>query len=169
VRFSTRSGILTVARETDLLWLDLPASTVEPGEAPDALRALRLAAAPVYRGSGANGAIIVTLEDEAAVREVQPDFAALRNIPSLVMVTAPGNRQDVASRVFAAYHGIDEDPVTGSAHCALVPLWAERLGRSQFSAAQVGRRSGLLECQLDGSRVRLGGTCFTTIQGSFQL
>ena len=169
VRFATRSGILTVTREDDLLWLDLPASRVEPAEAADALAALRLKGGATYRGTGANGAIIVLLEDEAAVRAVQPDFVALRRIPSLVMVTAPGNRQDIASRVFAAYHGIDEDPVTGSAHCALVPLWAERLGRTRFSAAQVGKRGGLLECQLTGNRVRLGGTCFTTIEGSFQL
>ena len=169
VRFSTRSSILSVSQEGDHLWLDLPASKVDRAELPDALAALRLTDREVYRGLGGNGAILVLLEDEATVRAVQPDFTLLRNIPSLVMVTAPGNRQDIASRVFAAYHGIDEDPVTGSAHCALVPFWAERLGRTSFNAAQVGRRPGLLECRLEGDRVKLGGTCFTTIEGSFQL
>lgn len=168
VRFATRSGLLTVAREDELLQLDLPASKIGPAEAPDALAALGVKG-EVYRGSGANGAVIVLLSDEAAVRAVRPDFAELRKIDSLVMVTAPGNDHAVASRVFAAYHGIDEDPVTGSAHAALVPLWAERLGRTRFTAAQVSRRGGILECELSGDRVLLGGRCWTVIEGSFQL
>jgi predicted PhzF superfamily epimerase YddE/YHI9 len=85
------------------------------------------------------------------------------------MITAPGDRQDVASRVFASYHGIDEDPVTGSAHAALVPFWAKRLGRSEFSALQASARTGLLHCRLAGDRVILGGRCQTVIVGQFQL
>jgi predicted PhzF superfamily epimerase YddE/YHI9 len=157
-----------VERRDELLFLDLPASKIEAGEAPQALAALGIQGA-VHRGSGGNGAVIVTLPDQAAVEAVTPDFAALRQIDSLVMVTAPGDRHSVASRVFAAYHGIDEDPVTGSAHAALVPLWAERLGRTHFTAEQVSRRGGLLECELRGDRVLLGGQCFTVIEGSFQL
>jgi PhzF family phenazine biosynthesis protein len=168
VRFATRSGLLTVERHGELLRLDLPASELTPAEAPDALAALGVTG-EVHRGRGGNGAMIVTLPDETAVRAVQPDFAALRKIDSLVMVTAPGDTHAVASRVFAAYHGIDEDPVTGSAHAALVPLWAQRLGRTRFTAAQVSRRGGLLECELRGDRVLLGGRCWTVIEGSFQL
>jgi PhzF family phenazine biosynthesis protein len=168
VRFMTRSGVLAVERRGDLLQLDLPASEVTPGEAPEALAALGVQG-EVHRGRGGNGAVIVTLPDEAAVRAVRPNFAALRAIDSLVMVTAPSKRHAVASRVFAAYHGIDEDPVTGSAHAALVPLWAQRLGRTRFTAAQVSRRGGLLECELRGDRVLLGGRCWTVIEGSFQL
>jgi len=168
VRFQTRSGVLSVERTGELLRLSLPASRIEQAEAPDALAALGVEGA-VHCGSGGNGAVIVTLGDEAAVRSVKPDFAALRRIDSLVMVTAPGGDTDVASRVFAAYHGIDEDPVTGSAHAALVPLWAERLGRTRFSAAQVGPRSGELQCELAGDRVLLSGRCWTVIEGSFQL
>jgi predicted PhzF superfamily epimerase YddE/YHI9 len=151
------------------LELDLPASKVTHAEAPDALAALCLADLSVHRGQGGNGAVIVTLPDEAAVRAVRPDFTALRAIDSLVIVTAPGDDHDIASRVFAAYHGIDEDPVTGSAHAALVPLWAERLGRTHFSAWQASQRGGLLDCRLEGDRVILGGTCHTVIEGSFQL
>jgi PhzF family phenazine biosynthesis protein len=168
VRFATRSGVLSVERPGDLLQLNLPASEVTPGEAPDALLALGVVG-EVHRGRGGNGAVIVTLADEAAVRAVRPDFAKLRTIDSLVMVTAPGDRHAVTSRVFAAFHGIDEDPVTGSAHAALVPLWAQRLGRTRFTAAQVSRRGGLLECELRGDRVLLGGRCWTVIEGSFQL
>jgi PhzF family phenazine biosynthesis protein len=168
VRFRTRSGVLSVERDRDRLRLSLPASTIVEVEEPEALTALGIKGA-VHRGSGGNGAIMVVLENEDAVRGVRPDFTALAHIPSLVMVTAPGIETDVASRVFAAYHGIDEDPVTGSAHAALVPYWAKRLGRLTFSAAQVGPRGGLLDCELAGDRVLLSGRCWTVIEGSFQL
>ena len=90
-------------------------------------------------------------------------------MPQLVTVTAPGDDHAIASRVFAAYHGIPEDPVTGAAHAALVPFWAKRLGRDHFSAIQASERVGLLECRLAGNRVILGGRCFTVIEGTFQL
>ena len=168
VRFATRSGVLTVTREDGKLWLDLPAYPVEEGEEPGLLAALGVNG-PTYLSRGGNGAAIVALADEAAVRGVAPDFAALRKIDRVVIVTAPGVATAVASRVFAAYHGIDEDPVTGSAHAALVPYWAERLGRTRFTALQASKRSGLLECQLADDRVRLGGGAVTVIEGHFQL
>jgi PhzF family phenazine biosynthesis protein len=168
VSFATRSGILTVSRAGDLLELDLPAFTVAPGEIPGLHEALGVAG-ETFVGEGGNNSAIVILADERAVRAVRPDFAALRKIERIVTVTAPGDQQDVASRVFAAYHGIDEDPVTGAAHAALVPLWAERLGRDRFSALQASKRSGLLHCRLAGERVILGGHCVTVIEGHFQL
>lgn len=170
VRFMTRSGLLTVERRDGLLWLDLPAARVEQGREPGLLSALGLdPATPLFFGRGGNGAAIALLEDEAAVRSVEPDFRALRAYDRLVMVTAPGYSADIASRVFAAYHGIDEDPVTGSAHAALVPFWAERLGRTRFTALQASKRGGRLECELKGERVILGGTCVTVIEGSLRL
>nr|WP_314442721.1 PhzF family phenazine biosynthesis protein [uncultured Sphingomonas sp.] len=168
VRFQTRSGLLTVSRDQGLLWLDLPASRLSRGEACAVLDALGVTG-EVRLGEGGNGAILVRLEDEAAVRAVRPDFTRLRQVPALVMVTAPGTRSDIASRVFAAYHGIDEDPVTGSAHCALVPYWAAELGRTEFTAAQVGVRGGKLRCRLSGERVQLGGEALTVIEGTFRL
>ena len=168
VRFATRSGVLTVTREDGKLWLDLPAYAVEEGEEPGLFDALGVSG-PTYLSRGGNGAAIVLLADEQAVRAVRPDFPALRTIDRLVIVTAPGETTAVASRVFAAYHGIDEDPVTGSAHAALVPFWAERLGRPRFSALQASKRSGHLDCQLSGDRVRLGGGAVTVIEGHFQL
>jgi len=168
VRFATRSGVLIVTREAGKLWLDLPAYAVEAGEEPGLLDALGVTG-PSFLSRGGNGAAIVLLDDEAAVRSVSPDFAALRNIDRLVIVTAPGSSTDVVSRVFAAYHGIDEDPVTGSAHAALVPFWAERLGRELFSVLQASKRSGHLDCELRGDRVRLGGSAVTVIEGHFQL
>jgi PhzF family phenazine biosynthesis protein len=168
IRFATRSGVLTVSREGDLLKLDLPAFDVRAGDAPGLRDALGVAG-ETYLGEGGNNSAIVLLDDETAVRSVRPDFTALKAFDRLVMVTAPGDEQDIASRVFAAYHGIDEDPVTGSAHAALVPFWAKRLGRQEFTAFQASARGGLLYCRMAGDRVILGGHCQTVITGTFQL
>ncbi|MDQ3079128.1 MAG: PhzF family phenazine biosynthesis protein [Pseudomonadota bacterium] len=168
IRFATRSGILGVTRRDGKYWLDLPAYPVEEGEEPGLLDALGVTG-PVFLSRGGNGAAIVLLADEAAVRAVSPDFAALRPIDRLVIVTAPGDTSDIASRVFAAFHGINEDPVTGSAHAALVPFWANRLGRGRFTALQASKRSGYIECELRGDRVLLGGQAVTVIEGRFRL
>ena len=176
VRFATRAGILTVTRDGHLLRLDLPAYAVEQGIEAGLLDALGLPAdTPTYLGRGGNGSAIALLADEAAVLRVAPDFAALRTIDRLVMVTAPGEDTAVTSRIFAAFHGIDEDPVTGAAHAALVPFWAEKLGRHRFTAFQASKRGGLIDCELrdafakEEGRVLLGGQCVTVIEGHFQL
>jgi PhzF family phenazine biosynthesis protein len=169
VRFSTQSGILVVTRRDDLLELDLPAARLTETGEPEMMRALGLPDAPVWLAEGCNDAAIVELADETAVRAVAPDFAALGKVHRMAVVTAPGDRETIASRVFVPYCGIDEDPVTGSAHAALVPYWAERLGRTEFTAFQASRRGGLLDCRLAGDRVILGGRCHTVIVGQFQL
>lgn len=170
IRFATRSGILTVERRDGKLWLDLPSGSVEPGTEPGLHAALGLPEiTPCFFGRAGNGAAIALLADEAAVRAVDPDFRALKAYDRLVMVTAPGETTDVVSRVFAAYHGIDEDPVTGSAHGSLVPFWANRLGRDRFTAFQASKRGGHLDCELSGNRVVLGGTCVTVIEGRFRI
>lgn len=170
VVFSTRSGFLTVTRADEGYALDLPAVSVESMEEPELLAALGLPAdTPLFYGFGGNDAAIALLDGELAVRAVEPDFAALKAFDRLVMVTAPGDSTDIVSRVFAAYHGIDEDPVTGSAHGSLVPFWAKRLGRARFSAWQASRRGGRLGCELNGDRVILTGGCVTTVEGRFRL
>lgn len=170
LRFRNRqAGLLTVRRVAgDRLQLSLPAAAVSPAPAAEALAALGVTG-ETFVGHNAEQTIIVLLDDETAVRAVRPDFASLREIDALVIVTAPGDAEEIASRVFAANVGIDEDPVTGAAHAALVPFWAERLERKSFSAAQVGPRGGLLDCILEGDRVLLSGQCRTVIEGSFQL
>ena len=168
MRCATHAGTRTETRPGDLRALDLPASHVEPAELPELTRALGVTGETFLSREG-NGNAIVLLADEPAVRAVRPDFAALAELPFLVSVTAPGGEQDVASRVFAAYHGIPEDPVTGSAHTALVPFWAKRLGRDRFTALQASPRTGMLHCRLAGDRVVLAGHCQTVIVGNFQL
>jgi PhzF family phenazine biosynthesis protein len=170
VRFSTKSGILTVTKRDDLLELNLPAATLTEVDEPDLCAALGLSPRPVWIAPpGFNDSAIVQVENETEVLAVSPDFSALKNIRRMAIVTARGDEQDIASRVFVPYAGIDEDPVTGSAHGALVPFWAERLGRERFTALQASKRTGILHCRLEGDRVLLGGRCFTVIVGTFQL
>ena len=168
-RFSTRAGILTVTRRGDVLELDLPAPALREVHEPELNRALGLPDSVAWLADGCNDAAIVELADEAAVRAVEPDFAALRKVHRMAVVTAHGDREDVVDRVFVPYLGIDEDPVTGSAHAALTPYWAKRLGRGEFTALQASARSGVLHCRLQGDRVILGGRCRTVITGTFQL
>jgi PhzF family phenazine biosynthesis protein len=169
LRFSTRAGILVVGRRDDLLELDLPTPALSEVREPDLCRALGLPDGPAWLADGCNDAAIIEVANEAAVRAVKPDFTALKGIPRMAVVTARGDEQDIASRVFVPYLGIDEDPVTGSAHAALAPYWAQRLGRNEFTALQASERTGILHCRLDGDRVLLGGQCHTVIAGQFQL
>jgi PhzF family phenazine biosynthesis protein len=169
VRFATKSGELVVGRRGDLLELDLPAAPLEQVHEPELCRALGLADAPVQLAKGCNDAAIIEVGEEATVRGLKPDFGALGAIRRMAVVTARGTEHDIVSRVFVPYLGIDEDPVTGSAHAALAPYWASRLGRSEFTALQASARTGVLHCRLEGDRVILGGHCHTVIVGQFQL
>ena len=170
VTFATRqAGILTVARDGDAFTLDLPAwGATAAAPRRDIEAALGVVAVETL--FHARGYAVVVLRDEAAVRALAPDFAALRAIAdTLVIATAPGSDTDVVSRVFAASAGIDEDPVTGSAHCVIAPYWAARLGRPAFTAFQASPRGGHVSCRVDGDRVILGGTCVEVIEGMFIL
>ena len=169
VRFATRSGILSMRRHDELLELDLPAPSLKDVREPELCAALGLPDLPISLADGCNDSAIILLDNESAVRAVRPDFSALAQIHRMAIVTAPGDNETVASRVFVPYCGIDEDPVTGSAHAALVPFWAKRLGREQFTALQASKRTGVLHCRLEGDRVVLGGHCVTVIEGHFQL
>jgi PhzF family phenazine biosynthesis protein len=169
VRFSTKSGLMTVTRRDDLLELDMRAAKLAEVREPELCATLALPDSPVWLADGYNDAAIIEVADEAAVRAIVPDFAALKRIHRMPVITARGQHHDVASRVFVPYLGIDEDPVTGAAHAALVPYWTDRLGRSEFTALQASARSGLLHCRLEGERAVLGGHCRTVIVGQFQL
>jgi PhzF family phenazine biosynthesis protein len=169
VRFSTKSGTLIVSRRGDVLELDMRAANLTEVHEPDLCTALGVVDTPVWLADGYNDAAIVEVADEAAVLAVQPNFVKLKGIRRMAVVTARGTSEDIASRVFVPYLGIDEDPVTGSAHAALVPYWAPRLGRSEFTALQASARTGVLHCRQQGDRAVLGGRCHTVIEGQFQL
>ena len=169
VRFSTKAGIMQVSRRDGLLELDMPAAKLTKVDEPELCDALGLPESPVWLADGYNDAAVIEVADERAVRQLKPDFRALKTIHRMPVVTARGERHDVVSRVFVPYLGIDEDPVTGSAHAALVPYWTERLGRHEFTALQASDRTGVLHCRLEGDRAVLGGHCQTVIVGQFQL
>lgn len=169
VRFRTRkAGVLEVAREGAGYAMALPAYPPEPAQMPGLLEALGVDRGEVLRH--ANGYDLTVLDSADAVRALRPDFRALAAIgDTLNIVTAPGADTDVISRVFAPAAGIDEDPVTGSAHSVLTPYWAARLGRSRFTAFQASRRGGHVDCEAAGERVILRGKCVTVIEGMFTL
>ncbi len=169
VVFRTRkAGLLEVRRDGDGYAMALPAYPPEPAEVPGLLEALGIEEAQTLRH--ASGYDLTVLDSAEAVRAVEPDFRALAQIgDTLNIVTAPGGDTDVVSRVFAPAAGIDEDPVTGSAHCVLTPYWAQRLGREAFAAYQASARGGHVQCGLAGDMVILGGNCVTVIEGAFLL
>jgi predicted PhzF superfamily epimerase YddE/YHI9 len=169
VRFRTRkAGMLEVARDGEGYAMTLPSWKAEPKPLPRIVEALRCRAAETLWHPHRYGVVVVESEEE--VHALRPDFGALREEGDiLTIVTAPGRDTDMVSRVFAPGAGIDEDPVTGAAHCVLVPYWAERTGRDRLTAFQASARGGRLTGRLDGDRVVLGGTCVTVIEGVMRI
>ena len=172
IRFRTRkSGVLEVGRDGDALTLDLPETLVRREDDAALTEALGTPRGEVYLSyKGTEATAIILLPDAAAVRACAPDMAALRRIDLMAIVTGPGDEgYDVVSRVFVPAWGVDEDPVTGSAHAALTPFWCARLGRDSFTAWQASRRGGAVRCRRAGERVVLGGRCVTVIEGKLFL
>ena len=169
VRFSTRrAGDLTVDREGDLFVLDFPSWPPKPVVAPDGLeRALGARPSQVL---AATRDYLCVFQDSHAVKSLKPDFAALKRLEKPVIATAPGDDgYDFVSRFFAPSHGIDEDPVTGSAHCVLTPYWAQCLGKTKLKARQVSARGGDLALELRGDRVRIAGRVAPYLEGSIDV
>ncbi len=166
-RFHTRSGPLAADRRGDWIELDFPVKSAAPADAPpDLLPALGLSEA---RFVGLNAFdYLVETDSEETLRRLTPDHTALRRVSVRgVIVTARSQNPefDFVSRFFAPGSGIDEDPVTGSAHCALGPYWAGRLGKSEFTAYQASARGGVVRVRLNGDRVILGGQAVTVMTG----
>lgn len=169
IRFRTRrSGELLVRRREDLLEMDFPTLPANPIAPPATLAQAIPAPALAVLGSAED--LLVELADEKTVRELQPDFPALAAIACRgVIVTAPGTDCDFVSRFFAPRFGIPEDPVTGSAHCVLVPYWARKLGKTILTARQVSARGGEMHCEECGDRVRIGGRAVVYLEGSISV
>jgi PhzF family phenazine biosynthesis protein len=170
VTFRTRQvGILSVTRAGDGYELALPAWVAAPKPLPEILAGLGVAQAVATLWHEHRYALVV-FETADQVRALDPDFrklAALGNV--LTIATAPGDETDIISRAFVPGGGIDEDPVTGSAHAVLAPYWTARLGRDHFTAYQASARGGHLTCRIEGHRVLLGGNCVTVLEGTFFL
>lgn len=167
ITFHTRSGPLRVGREHDRIVMDFPALIVAPAPVPaDAAVAL---GAPVVEAGRCGVGLFAVLPDAAAVRGLRPDHVRVAALDGHgVVVSAPGAEGDdahVVSRYFAPNAGIPEDPVTGSAHCALVPFWQERLGRAALHCHQLSARGGEVWACAAGDRVHLAGRARTVLDG----
>ncbi|MBA1202571.1 PhzF family phenazine biosynthesis protein [Pseudomonas capeferrum] len=167
LRFSTRSGELRVSQATDGLAMDFPAKTPIPCAPPEGLLAgLGIDTAEIL----ATDDYIVVVESEAIVAGLNPDFATLKKLPKRgVAVTARSERFDFVSRWFGPNVGVNEDPVTGSAHTSLAPYWAQRLGKQVLTAEQGGKRKGQLTCELIGDRVIISGKAVLYMKGTINL
>lgn len=165
-RFHTRSGLLRATLNNEMIELDFPATPAEPApEPPGLLAALELDKGDIYSNLLD---YLVVVDDEAVVRALLPDFHALRQIEArgvIVSARSENPTYDFVSRFFAPAAGIDEDPVTGAAHCTLAPWWAPQLDKQSMIAFQASNRGGVIKVNLQGDRVRLGGQAVTIFSG----
>jgi PhzF family phenazine biosynthesis protein len=161
--FKTRSGELSVAGDGELFVLDFPSRPAAEIDIPHGL-AEALGSSPQMVLKSRD--LMAVYNTEAEVLALRPDFRAISDLDvHAVIVTAPGDTSDFVSRFFAPAVGVDEDPVTGSAHCTLIPYWAGRLGKNKLYARQVSRRGGELFCELFGDRVKIGGNATLYLKG----
>ena len=171
-RFHTMSGWLTAQRVGDLIELDFPALASHPAELPDeviaALGAQPVRATLLKDPSGRDRNYLAEFAEAKTVRELHPSFMQLRSLPYGVIVTAASDRAefDFISRYFASAYGIDEDPVTGSAHCALTPYWSAKLGKTEMMAYQASARGGKMQVVLRGDRVLMRGHAVSVVRGT---
>jgi PhzF family phenazine biosynthesis protein len=165
-RFHTRSGLLTADRRGEWIELDFPAKLAVEAEPPASLLPALGVKEARYVGKNAFD-YLVEVDSEAELRSLSPDHGALRKLPVRgIIVTARGSGEyDFVSRFFAPGSGIDEDPVTGSAHTALGPYWSGRLGKPEFLAFQASQRGGVIKVRVEGDRVKLGGQAVTVMTG----
>lgn len=167
VRFQTRSGELVVRMQQGELIMDFPAQPPAPCPPPaELLEAIACNPVEVLAATD----YLVVCENEEQVRRMKPDLRLLEQLPLRgVIVTARGDDSDFVSRFFGPKAGIDEDPVTGSAHCELTPYWSEKLDKKVLQARQLSARGGSIRCRLDGDRVVMSGTCAKYMQGEIRL
>ncbi len=166
--FNTRSGQLTVAKEGDQYKMDFPADELVSIETPKViLEALGVQVEATFQGRDDYIAIFAS---QQIIEQLQPDFKTLLQLNSRGFIaTAPGDNCDFVSRCFYPHVGVDEDPVTGSAHTSMTPYWAKRLGKNKLSAQQLSKRGGQVQCELVGNRVLLKGQAKTYMIGEIFL
>jgi len=172
IKFKTKSGIVSVTKEGELLYLDFPSRPVSICPMYQAFeKAFGLTPSVAYKAVD----FLVLLNSEEELRNINPDFTALKSIKEEagidndsfgVIVTAKGNDCDFVSRFFAPNAGVDEDPVTGRTHCSLIPFWSERLGKTELLAKQLSKRGGVIYCEDRGERVKIGGRAVRYLKGT---
>jgi PhzF family phenazine biosynthesis protein len=166
VDFQTQSGLLSVIRQGDLLTLDFPARRPVPCPPPERLTEI-MGIPPVQTCQSRD--LMAVYEQEDQVRRLEPDMGKLAFLETFaVIATAPGKTCDFVSRFFAPKVGVPEDPVTGSAHCSLIPYWSERLGKKELQARQLSQRGGELFCVDKGERVTIGGRAVAFLSGTIR-
>ena len=173
--FSTQSGTLTVARDGDTLRMNLPSRPAIPAPKYESVaNSLHTGEFDMYKSAD----LMVVLGSEEDVKGVKPDFEVLKNVKAEagipddnfgIIVTAPGSDCDFVSRFFAPNCGVDEDPVTGRAHCVLTPYWSKRLKKSSMTARQLSKRGGFLWCEDNGERVTIGGKAVLYMSGEIKI
>ena len=168
IAFSSKSGILKVSKEKDVLWLDFPSWKPErfieyPDELQHALGGVEIVGVYKHRD------LLVEIMDEEAIKKCKPDFNLIYKLGYKIIITAPGKEVDFVSRFFAPTAGIDEDPVTGSAHSQLIPFWSEKLNKNEMKALQLSARGGNIYCEQKGDRVKMGGNCVFYMKGELEV
>ena len=168
INFSSQSGILKVSRNNSLIEMDFPSwmperSHDDAGEYEKALGGADIIG--IYK----NRDLLIELKNEDAVKNCIPDFSLIKKSGYKIIITAPGKKVDFVSRFFAPSAGIDEDPVTGSAHSQLIPFWSNRLGKTNMTALQLSKRGGTIYCEQKGDRVLMAGNCVSYMKGEIQL
>ena len=174
IKFKTMSGMMSVTKDADLLYLNFPSRPVAPCPSyPCFEKAFGISPVATFKAAD----FLVLVDSEETVRNLRPDFFELMHIKTEagldndnigifgIIVTAAGKDCDFVSRFFAPNAGIDEDPVTGRAHCSLIPYWSERLNKKKLVARQLSKRGGLLFCEDCGDRVKIGGKAVRYMQG----
>lgn len=168
VVFQSASGPLTVTKKDGMLMMDFPSWEPKELEAIDpnlstVLGDITILETHQYRD------ILIVLENETAVQHCQPDFTLMKKHFNKMIITAKGDEVDFVSRFFAPAAGINEDPVTGSAHSQLIPFWAKRLNKTTMNAKQLSKRGGTIYCEQNGERVVIGGNCVFYMEGEISI
>jgi len=168
IQFDSKSGILNVFKKDGMLTLDFPTAELSPaiikGDFSEAIGKIPIG---LFKG---NNKLLAIYETEQNIIEINPDFGKLGKLDFIgIIVTAPGNNTDFVSRFFAPKVGINEDPVTGSAHTLLIPFWADRLEKEKLQALQLSKRKGELFCEYKGDRVWISGHAITYLTGTIEV
>ncbi|MEO1516170.1 MAG: PhzF family phenazine biosynthesis protein [Bacteroidota bacterium] len=169
IRFESRSGELSVKRESDWYTLDFPTDQIQASPITDDVIAVLGGVRPQACFQGKDDCLLI-LDSQAAVENILPDLVEIRRHDRRgFIVSAPGDEVDFVSRCFYPAYGIDEDPVTGSAHTSMAPYWADQLGKLELTARQLSARGGFLKCRQLGNRTEISGQAVTYMEGTFRI